>query len=80
MPYCRYPHTGIIGGSKRDAFLCRLEKEASWQSGSGSGDRPLSAFNGGFAAELVRLGYRPNAAANQLPVWGLFAVLLLMAH
>lgn len=32
---------------------------------------PLSAFNGGFAAELVRLGYRPNAAANQLQ---------LMAH
>jgi integrase/recombinase XerD len=27
---------------------------------------PLSAFNGGFATELVRLGYRPNAAANQL--------------
>lgn len=32
---------------------------------------PLSAFNGGFATELVRLGYRPNAAANQLQ---------LMAH
>jgi integrase/recombinase XerD len=32
---------------------------------------PLSAFNSGFAAELVRLGYRPNAAANQLQ---------LMAH
>jgi integrase/recombinase XerD len=31
----------------------------------------LSAFNSGFAAELVRLGYRPNAAANQSP---------LMAH
>ena len=22
-----YPHTGIIGGSKRDASLCWLEKE-----------------------------------------------------
>ncbi|MDV3136825.1 site-specific integrase [Mycobacterium sp. 29Ha] len=32
---------------------------------------PLAAFNSGFAAELVRLGYRPNAAANQLQ---------LMAH
>jgi integrase/recombinase XerD len=32
---------------------------------------PLAAFNNGFAAELVRLGYRPNAAANQLQ---------LMAH
>ena len=32
---------------------------------------PLSAFSSGFAAELVRLGYRPNAAANQLQ---------LMAH
>src|ERR1700682_5967670 len=32
---------------------------------------PLCAFNSGFAAELVRLGYRPNAAANQLQ---------LMAH
>ena len=32
---------------------------------------PLAAFNGGFAAELVRLGYRRNAAANQLQ---------LMAH
>jgi len=32
---------------------------------------PLSGFNGGFAIELVRLGYRPNAAANQLQ---------LMAH
>jgi hypothetical protein len=31
----------------------------------------LSAFSSGFAAELVRLGYRPNAAANQLQ---------LMAH
>jgi hypothetical protein len=42
----------------------------------GSPDRvqvtgPLAAFNSGFAAELVRLGYRPNAAANQLQ---------LMAH
>ena len=27
---------------------------------------PLAAFNSGFAAELVRLGYRANAAANQL--------------
>ena len=32
---------------------------------------PLAAFSSGFAAELVRLGYRPNAAANQLQ---------LMAH
>jgi integrase/recombinase XerD len=32
---------------------------------------PLAVFNSGFAAELVRLGYRPNAAANQLQ---------LMAH
>lgn len=32
---------------------------------------PLAAFNSGFAAELVRLGYRANAAANQLQ---------LMAH
>lgn len=32
---------------------------------------PLAAFSGGFAAELVRLGYRPNAAASQLQ---------LMAH
>jgi integrase/recombinase XerD len=32
---------------------------------------PLAAFNSGFAAELVRLGYQPNAAANQLQ---------LMAH
>jgi integrase/recombinase XerD len=32
---------------------------------------PLSTFNSGFATELVRLGYRPNAAANQLQ---------LMAH
>jgi site-specific recombinase XerD len=32
---------------------------------------PLAAFAGGFAAELARLGYRPNAAANQLQ---------LMAH
>ncbi|CAM3431858.1 integrase [Mycobacterium intermedium] len=32
---------------------------------------PLAAFNGGFAVELVRLGYRRNAAANQLQ---------LMAH
>lgn len=42
----------------------------------GSPDRvrvtgPLAAFNSGFAAELIRLGYRPNAAANQLQ---------LMAH
>jgi integrase/recombinase XerD len=42
----------------------------------GSPDRvrvtgPLAAFNSGFAAELVRLGYRPNAAAIQLQ---------LMAH
>jgi integrase/recombinase XerD len=42
----------------------------------GSPDRvrvtgPLCAFNSGFASELVRLGYRPNAAANQLQ---------LMAH
>jgi site-specific recombinase XerD len=32
---------------------------------------PLAAFAEGFAAELTRLGYRPNAAANQLQ---------LMAH
>src|ERR1700682_3963962 len=32
---------------------------------------PLGAFNSGFAAELVRLGYRPNAVACQLQ---------LMAH
>jgi site-specific recombinase XerD len=32
---------------------------------------PLCAFNSGFAAELVRLGYRPNAVACQLQ---------LMAH
>jgi site-specific recombinase XerD len=32
---------------------------------------PLAEFAGGFAAELRRLGYRPNAAANQLQ---------LMAH
>ena len=32
---------------------------------------PLSAFTSGFAAELVRRRYRPNAAANQLQ---------LMAH
>jgi len=42
----------------------------------GSPDRvrvtgPLAAFSSGFAAELVRLGYRPNASANQLQ---------LMAH
>ena len=42
----------------------------------GSPDRvrvtgPLAVFNSGFAAELVRLGYRPNASANQLQ---------LMAH
>lgn len=27
---------------------------------------PLSPFAQGFAAELARQGYRPNAAANQL--------------
>ena len=32
---------------------------------------PLTVFTDGFAAELVRLGYRPNAAAGQLQ---------LMAH
>jgi integrase/recombinase XerD len=32
---------------------------------------PLTVFTNGFAAELVRLGYRPNAAAGQLQ---------LMAH
>ena len=42
----------------------------------GSPDRvrvtgPLAVFNSGFAAELVRLGYRPNVSANQLQ---------LMAH
>ena len=42
----------------------------------GSPDRvrvtgPLAAFSSGFAAELVQLGYRPNASANQLQ---------LMAH
>lgn len=42
----------------------------------GSADRvqvtgPLAVFNSGFAAELVWLGYRPNASANQLQ---------LMAH